>query len=142
LCSDPCDPRFGVARKVLDECTRGSRIALARIVPVYDLDADKDADCHDDEVGSTFWSSATVRPLRETKQEPSGGSTDVGDVSYLVPTIRLGAPIAGKDVPWYSGAVVAATAGFRAIDYVARDALFPTKPFRPFAAPTCLDSPV
>jgi aminobenzoyl-glutamate utilization protein B len=50
---------------------------------------------------------AEVRPLRETEENPSGGSTDVGDVSYLVPTIRLRAPIAGKDVPWHSWAVVA-----------------------------------
>jgi len=50
---------------------------------------------------------AEVRPLRDTQKNPSGGSTDVGDVSYLVPTIRLRAPIAGKDVPWHSWAVVA-----------------------------------
>ena len=48
-----------------------------------------------------------VRPLRETEKDPPGGSTDVGDVSYNVPTISLGAPIAGKDVPWHSWAVVA-----------------------------------
>ena len=35
---------------------------------------------------------AEVRPLRETEENPSGGSTDVGDVSYIVPTIRLRAP--------------------------------------------------
>jgi len=50
---------------------------------------------------------AEVRPLRETEKNPAGGSTDVGDVSYIVPTIRLRAPIAGKDVPWHSWAVVA-----------------------------------
>jgi aminobenzoyl-glutamate utilization protein B len=50
---------------------------------------------------------AEVRPLRETQRDPDGGSTDVGDVSYNVPTISLGAPIAGKDVPWHSWAVVA-----------------------------------
>jgi aminobenzoyl-glutamate utilization protein B len=48
-----------------------------------------------------------VRPLRETEDDPPGGSTDVGDVSYNVPTISLGAPIAPKDVPWHSWAVVA-----------------------------------
>ena len=48
-----------------------------------------------------------VRPLRETQENPEGGSTDVGDVSYNVPTISLSAPIAGKDVPWHSWAVVA-----------------------------------
>jgi aminobenzoyl-glutamate utilization protein B len=50
---------------------------------------------------------AEVRPLRDTQENPEGGSTDVGDVSYIVPTIRLSAPIAGKDVPWHSWAVVA-----------------------------------
>ncbi|MEE4279230.1 MAG: amidohydrolase [Halieaceae bacterium] len=50
---------------------------------------------------------AVVRPLRETEENPPGGSTDVGDVSYNVPTISLAAPIAGKDVPWHSWAVVA-----------------------------------
>ncbi len=50
---------------------------------------------------------AEVRPLRETQKDPEGGSTDVGDVSFNVPTISLSAPIAGKDVPWHSWAVVA-----------------------------------
>ncbi|MEE4108186.1 MAG: hypothetical protein V2I24_02495 [Halieaceae bacterium] len=50
---------------------------------------------------------AEVRPLRETQRDPAGGSTDVGDVSCNVPTISLGAPIDGKDVPWHSWAVVA-----------------------------------
>ncbi|MDP5053251.1 MAG: amidohydrolase, partial [Congregibacter sp.] len=50
---------------------------------------------------------ATVRPYRDTEENPPGGSTDVGDVSFVVPTISLGAPIAPKDVPWHSWAVVA-----------------------------------
>lgn len=50
---------------------------------------------------------AQVNPLRETEKDPPGGSTDVGDVSYVVPTISLAAPIAPKDVPWHSWAVVA-----------------------------------
>jgi aminobenzoyl-glutamate utilization protein B len=50
---------------------------------------------------------ADVQPLRETEENPPGGSTDVGDVSFNVPTISLGAPIAPKDVPWHSWAVVA-----------------------------------
>jgi aminobenzoyl-glutamate utilization protein B len=50
---------------------------------------------------------AEVRPLRETEENPPGGSTDVGDVSYVVPTISLAAPIAPKGVPWHSWAVVA-----------------------------------
>jgi aminobenzoyl-glutamate utilization protein B len=55
----------------------------------------------------TVGMDGTVRPLRETQENPEGGSTDVGDVSYNVPTISLSAPIAGKNVPWHSWAVVA-----------------------------------
>ena len=36
-----------------------------------------------------------------------GGSTDVGDVSWVVPTIRLGVTTAPKGTPWHSWAVVA-----------------------------------
>ena len=36
-----------------------------------------------------------------------GGSTDVGDVSFVVPTIRLTVTTAPKDTPWHSWAVVA-----------------------------------
>ena len=48
-----------------------------------------------------------INPLEETAEHPGGGSTDVGDVSYIVPTIRLGATIAPKGTPWHSWAVVA-----------------------------------
>ena len=48
-----------------------------------------------------------VNPLRETAEHPSGGSTDVGDVSWVVPEIRLGVTTAAEDTPWHSWAVVA-----------------------------------
>lgn len=48
-----------------------------------------------------------IRPLEETKEHPGGGSTDVGDVSWLVPQINLGVTTAPKDTPWHSWAVVA-----------------------------------
>ncbi len=48
-----------------------------------------------------------IRPLEETWEHPKGGSTDVGDVSWLVPEIRLGVTTAPKDTPWHSWAVVA-----------------------------------
>ncbi|NER11917.1 amidohydrolase [Leptobacterium flavescens] len=48
-----------------------------------------------------------IRPLEETLEHPGGGSTDVGDVSWVVPTIRLGVTTAPKDTPWHSWAVVA-----------------------------------
>lgn len=48
-----------------------------------------------------------IRALEDTKEHPGGGSTDVGDVSWLVPEIRLGVTTAPKDTPWHSWAVVA-----------------------------------
>ncbi len=48
-----------------------------------------------------------IEPLKETQEHPMGGSTDVGDVSWNVPTIRLGATTAPKGTPWHSWAVVA-----------------------------------
>lgn len=48
-----------------------------------------------------------INPLEETLEHPRGGSTDVGDVSWVVPTVRLSATVAPKDTPWHSWAVVA-----------------------------------
>ena len=48
-----------------------------------------------------------IKPMRETLENPGGGSTDVGDVSFIVPVARLGVSTAPKDVPWHSWAVVA-----------------------------------
>ena len=48
-----------------------------------------------------------IRPMEETLEHPMGGSTDVGDVSWLVPVIRMSATTAPKDTPWHSWAVVA-----------------------------------
>lgn len=48
-----------------------------------------------------------IRPLEETLEHPGGGSTDVGDVSWIVPTIRLSATVAPNGTPWHSWAVVA-----------------------------------
>ena len=48
-----------------------------------------------------------VYPIKETEENPGGGSTDVGDVSWNVPNINLGVTVAPKDTPWHSWAVVA-----------------------------------
>ena len=48
-----------------------------------------------------------INPLKETAEHPMGGSTDVGDVSFITPTIRLGVTTAPKGTPWHSWAVVA-----------------------------------
>lgn len=48
-----------------------------------------------------------IKPLRATEENPGGGSTDVGDVSWNVPNINLSVTVAPKDTPWHSWAVVA-----------------------------------
>lgn len=48
-----------------------------------------------------------VKPLEETKKDPDGGSTDVGDVSYIVPEITLLVTTAPYQSPWHSWVVVA-----------------------------------
>ena len=50
----------------------------------------------------------TIKPLRPTLPA-TGGSTDVGDVSQVVPVVRLSTTTAAKDGPWHSWAVVACT---------------------------------
>ena len=64
----------------------------------------------------------TVHPLRETLPA-QGGSTDVGDVSQIVPTIRMSATVASKGGPWHSWAVVACTGmsiGHKGMIYAAK----------------------
>jgi aminobenzoyl-glutamate utilization protein B len=48
----------------------------------------------------------TVQPLEG--QQPEGGSTDVGDVSWLVPTLHVSITTAPSGVPWHAWTVVAA----------------------------------
>ncbi len=48
-----------------------------------------------------------VEPLEQTLEHPGGGSTDVGDVSWVVPVVRLSAAPAPIGTPWHSWAVVA-----------------------------------
>lgn len=64
-----------------------------------------------------------IEPLEETLEHPMGGSTDVGDVSFVVPTIRLSATTAPKDTPWHSWAVVACggmSIGHKGMAYAAK----------------------
>lgn len=49
----------------------------------------------------------SIKPLEQTKPDPDGGSTDVGDVSYIVPEISLNAVTAPYKSPWHSWVVVA-----------------------------------
>ena len=48
-----------------------------------------------------------ITSLKPTAEHPMGGSTDVGDVSFLVPVVRLGVTVAPEGTPWHSWAVVA-----------------------------------
>jgi aminobenzoyl-glutamate utilization protein B len=48
-----------------------------------------------------------IHPLEKTNEVPEGGSTDVGDVSYIVPEISLLATTAPNGSPWHSWVVVA-----------------------------------
>ena len=48
-----------------------------------------------------------ITTLKPTEEHPMGGSTDVGDVSFLVPVVRLGVTVAPEGTPWHSWAVVA-----------------------------------
>ena len=64
----------------------------------------------------------SVHPLRETLPA-QGGSTDVGDVSQIVPTIRMSATVAASGGPWHSWAVVACTGmsiGHKGMIYAAK----------------------
>ncbi len=48
-----------------------------------------------------------VKPFEETRDSPNGASTDVGDVSWVVPEIRLGVTTSAKGTPWHAWPVVA-----------------------------------
>ncbi|HTF19570.1 MAG TPA: amidohydrolase [Chryseolinea sp.] len=48
-----------------------------------------------------------IHPLQKTKEDPDGGSTDVGDISWIVPEISAYVTTAPAKAPWHSWAVVA-----------------------------------
>jgi len=48
-----------------------------------------------------------LEPLDLTRREPEGGSTDVADVSWAVPTLSLLVTTAAHDAPWHAWPVVA-----------------------------------
>jgi aminobenzoyl-glutamate utilization protein B len=49
----------------------------------------------------------SVKPLLPTPADPEGGSTDVGDISWIVPEISLLVTTAPYETPWHSWVVVA-----------------------------------
>jgi aminobenzoyl-glutamate utilization protein B len=48
-----------------------------------------------------------IHPLKETQEHPQGGSTDVGDISWIVPEISLVATTAPANTAWHGWSVVA-----------------------------------
>jgi len=48
-----------------------------------------------------------IGPFRETSNDTGGGSTDTGDVSWIVPVIRVIATTGAPNAPWHSWAEVA-----------------------------------
>jgi aminobenzoyl-glutamate utilization protein B len=52
---------------------------------------------------------ATVPPVGRIAADPPGGSTDVGDVSQVVPTLHFSVATAPKGVPWHAWPVVASS---------------------------------
>jgi aminobenzoyl-glutamate utilization protein B len=52
---------------------------------------------------------AALQPLEPIAADPPGGSTDVGDVSWVVPTLHFSVATAPKGVPWHAWPVVASS---------------------------------
>ncbi len=48
-----------------------------------------------------------IYPLKETQEHPTGGSTDVGDISWIVPEVTLIATTAPANTAWHGWSVVA-----------------------------------
>lgn len=48
-----------------------------------------------------------IYPIKETAEHPAGGSTDVGDISWVVPEITLVATTAPANTAWHGWSVVA-----------------------------------
>ncbi len=73
--------------------------------------------------GSPDGLDGSLKPLEETREHPEGGSTDVGDVSWVVPQISLVVTTAPVDTPWHSWAVVACSGmsiGHKGMIYAAK----------------------
>lgn len=49
-----------------------------------------------------------IKPLNENPGPPDGGSTDVADVSWVVPTLHFTVTTAPSEAPWHAWPVVAA----------------------------------
>jgi len=64
-----------------------------------------------------------VQPWKEPKPDPEGGSTDVGDVSWIIPTLSMNATTAPVNAPWHAWPVVACggmSIGHKGLIYAAK----------------------
>jgi aminobenzoyl-glutamate utilization protein B len=64
-----------------------------------------------------------VKPWAAPKPDPEGGSTDVGDVSWFVPTLSMTATTAPQGTPWHAWPVVACSGmsiGHKGMIYAAK----------------------
>jgi aminobenzoyl-glutamate utilization protein B len=52
---------------------------------------------------------SALEPLKPIAADPPGGSTDVGDVSWVVPTLQFFVATAPKGIPWHAWPVVASS---------------------------------
>lgn len=50
-----------------------------------------------------------IKELEEPSKDPEGGSTDVAEVSWIVPTLHLSITCAPYGIPWHSWTVVASS---------------------------------
>ena len=67
--------------------------------------------------------NGAVQPLEPPKRDPDGGSTDVGDVSWNVPTLHLSVTTAPENAPWHAWPVVACggmSIGHKGMTYAAK----------------------
>jgi aminobenzoyl-glutamate utilization protein B len=65
----------------------------------------------------------SIQRLEEDPGEPEGGSTDVADVSWIVPTLHVSVTTAPADTPWHSWPVVASggmSIGHKGMVYAAK----------------------
>ena len=53
--------------------------------------------------------NAKLEPLKPIARDPPGGSSDVGDVSWVAPTLHFSVATAPKGVPWHAWPVVASS---------------------------------
>ncbi|HKA22140.1 MAG TPA: amidohydrolase [Blastocatellia bacterium] len=67
--------------------------------------------------------NGAVQPLEPPRRDPDGGSTDVGDVSWNVPTLHLSVTTAPENAPWHAWPVVACggmSIGHKGMTYAAK----------------------